>query len=395
MIEDRFNMTLLRTAMAAAVAISLAGCSWFSTKGAEYKGAAARTAQPLEVPPELTAPTMDDRYAIPDPRTQTTYSAYSKATAGGGTPVAGTTSNTVLPRVEGARLERFGDQRWLVVKGEPDKVWPLIRDFWVEQGYPLSREEPNTGIMETDWYDDKSKIPDDIVRRTVGRVVPQLFSTPRRDKFRTRLEKGAEPGTTEVFVSNRQVEEIYTTSSQDRTVWQSRPADRELEAEMLQRMLVKFGAAAEQVALAAAKSAAPVRSGAAPVVADARNAVLENAGAGPLVVNDSFDRAWRRVGLALDRVGFTVEDRDRSKGLFFVRYIDPEVDQQSTTKKETWAEKLMFWRSPPKSSQPQYRIHVSDAGASMSQVQVQNAQGTGETSSTGKKILGLLYEQLK
>nr|MDQ3026903.1 outer membrane protein assembly factor BamC [Pseudomonadota bacterium] len=139
---------------------------------------------------------------------------------------------------------------------------------------------------------------------------------------------------------------------------------------------------------------APVRSGQAPVVPDARNAVLENSGAGPLVVNDAFDRAWRRVGLALDRVGFTVEDRDRSKGLFFVRYIDPDVDLRAG-QKETLADKLMFWRAAPKTAQPQYRIHVSDAGASMSQVQVQNSQGASEASSTGKKILTLLFEQLK
>ncbi|HUP98580.1 MAG TPA: outer membrane protein assembly factor BamC [Usitatibacter sp.] len=385
-------MQIHRIVLAAVTAAAMAGCSGFGSKSTDYKGAGARAAQPLEVPPELTAPTMDDRYAIPDPRAQTTYSAYSQRNQGAAVAASPNTTATVLPRVEGARLERFGDQRWLVVKGEPDKVWPLIRSFWVDSGYPLAREEPNTGIMETEWYDDKTRVPEDIVRRTVGRVLPNLFSTPRRDKFRTRLEKGAEPGTTEVFVSNRQIEEVYTTNNQDRTIWQSRAADRELEAEMLSRMLVKFGVQQAQVASAAA--AAPVRSGQAPVVTDSRNAVLENAGAGPLVVNDSFDRAWRRVGLALDRVGFTVEDRDRSKGLFFVRYIDPEADRDAG-KKETFAEKLMFWRSPPKSAQPQYRIHVSDAGASMSQVLVQNSAGASEASSTGKKILSLLYEQLK
>jgi outer membrane protein assembly factor BamC len=124
--------------------------------------------------------------------------------------------------------------------------------------------------------------------------------------------------------------------------------------------------------------------------------VIQNSGAGPLVVNDSFDRAWRRVGLALDRVGFTVEDRDRSKGLFFVRYIDPEADRANTKVDEGWLDKLKFWKSTPKvSNQPQYRIHVADAGASMSQVQVQDSKGTPEASSTGKKILTLLYDQLK
>ena len=383
-----------RLALAAALVL-LVGCAGFGGKSTDYKGAQARSAQPLEVPPELTAPTMDDRYAVPDPRAQTTFSAYSQRNAPGASAPAGSTPSTVLPKVDGARLERAGDQRWLVVKGEPDKVWPLIREFWVDAGFPLSREEPNTGIMETDWYDDKSKIPQDLVRRTVGRVIPNVFSTPRRDRYRTRLEKGVEPGTTEVFVSNRNVEEVYTTPDQDRTAWQARPADRDLEAEMLSRMMVKLGATQAQIAAAGTGRPVAARAGA-PVVPDARNAVLENAGAGPLVVNDSFDRAWRRVGLALDRVGFTVEDRDRSKGLFFVRYIDPDVDLRTrAAQKETFVDKLMFWRAPPKSAQPQYRIHVSDAGASMSQVQVQDSAGTTEASSTGKKILSLLFEQLK
>jgi outer membrane protein assembly factor BamC len=222
-------------------------------------------------------------------------------------------------------------------------------------------------------------------------VLDKMWSTARRDKYRTRLEKGVEPGTTEIFVSNRAVEEVFTSSTQDTTKWVPLPADRELEAEMLNRMLVKLGAEQQQVA---ARAAAPVRAGQAPAVSEARNAVLENAGAGPLVVNDSFDRAWRRVGLALDRVGFTVEDRDRSKGLFYVRYIDPDLDLK-TGQGESFVDKLKFWKPAPKSAQPQYRIHVTDAGASNSQVQVQNAQGSPEASSTGKKILTLLFDQLK
>lgn len=384
-------MNLHRFALAALVAATAAGCSGFGSKSDEYKGAKARTVQPLEVPPELTAPTVDDRYAIPDPKAQTTYSAYSQRSAAPMIP--GANANTVLPKIEGARLERVGDQRWLVVKAEPASVWPVVREFWTDSGYGIAREEPNTGILETEWYEDKSKIPQDVVRRTVGKMVPNLWSTPRRDKFRTRLEKGAEPGTTEIFVSNRQVEELWADANQDRTVWQSRPADREAEAEMLQRLMVKFGAHQAQLAAAKAMTVASGAKAAAP--AAARNAALESGG---LTVNDSFDRAWRRVGLALDRVGFTVEDRDRSKGLFFVRYIDPERDIEAQKPKEGggFFDKLKFWKSSPsKSSQPQFRIHVADAGASMSQVSVQDAQGAADKSNTSKKILSLLYDQLK
>jgi outer membrane protein assembly factor BamC len=394
MTKDRTPMMPARFLAVATLALLLGGCSWFGSKKTDdYKTAQARVDQPLEVPPELSAPTMDDRYSIPDPRSQTSFSDYSKQTAAGqGT--RGPAGAAVLPAVQGVKLERDRDQRWLVVKGEPEKVWPLIRQFWVDSGYPLLRENPEVGIMETEWHEDRSKIPQDFVRRTIGRVIEGLYSSPRRDKFRTRFEKGAEPGTTEVFVSNRAVEEIYTNENQDRTAWQPLPADRELEAEMLSRMMVKLGG--EETKVGAATHTAPAgRPAAAAAVAQPRNAVLENSGAGPLVLNDGFDRAWRRVGLALDRVGFTVEDRDRSKGLFFVRYIDPDRDAAASGPKESFWSKLAFWRSPPKSSQPQYRIVVSEAGASSSQVQVQDAKGDLEKSSTGKKILGLLYEQLK
>jgi outer membrane protein assembly factor BamC len=381
-------MKLQRLALALAVATLAAGCSWFGGNKNEYKGASARAVQPLEVPPELSRPTMDDRYAIPDAKTQTTYSAYTQRGNAPSVPGA-PDARTVLPKIEGARLERAGDQRWLVVKGEPASVWPVARDFWLENGYTLVKEEPNVGILETEWYEYKSKIPQDIVRRTVGKVAPNLWSTPRRDKFRTRLEKGSEYGTTEVFVSNRQGEEILADANADRTVWQSRPADRDAEAEMLQKMLVKIGTAqavaATQVASAKAGAAAP----------DTRNAALQG---NQLTVNDSFDRAWRRVGLALDRIGFTVEDRDRSKGVFFVRYIDPEKDSMAPRKSDEkgFFDKLKFWKTDTNPSKlPQYRIHVADAGASMSQVVVQDGQGGADQSNTGKKILTLLYEQLK
>jgi outer membrane protein assembly factor BamC len=394
-------------AAACAVALAVTGCAGWGEKSTEYKGASARAAKPLEVPPELTAPTMDDRYSMPDPRAQTTYSAYAQqnAAAAQGTPAAGAAPR-VLPKVEGVRVERAGDQRWLVVKGTPDQVWPVLREFWIDAGYPLVREEPQLGIMETDWVEDRAKVPQDILRRTLGRVMPGLWSTPRRDKFRTRLEQGEQPGTTEVYVSDRSIEEVYTNSQQDRTIWQPLPADRELEAEMLNRIVAKIGGLDQSTKLASVNNLAAVDKGGVPTpgvrakapvnttpVSQPANAVLENGGAGPLVVNDGFDRAWRRVGLALDRVGFTVEDRDRSKGLFYVRYIDP--DATNPADQEGFLDRLKFWKPAPKSSQPQYRIQVSDLGAGSSQVLVQNGKGAPESSSTGRKILALLYDQLK
>ena len=359
----------------------LAGCGLLTSnesKSMEYKTAKSSSAPSLEVPPELTNPTIDERFVVPNAKAQT-FSTYSRDRN-----AAPNTGSAVLPKVSVAKIERSGDQRWLVVSIDSDKLWPLVREFWVENGFVLKRDSPEVGIMETDWAENRPRIPMDqpSVRGLIARVLPDIYSTSQRDKFRTRMEKGATAGVTEIYITHRGVEEVFNSPDKSTIVWQPRQIDIELEAEFLNRLLVKLGVDEQRLA-------------AEPAAIAAKNAVLENNGAGPLVVNDGFDRAWRRVGLAIDRVGFTVEDRDRTKGVFFVRYADPSADATSGEKKG-FLDKLAFWKSDPKLEKtPQFRIRVSDAGASLSQVEVQNATGTADTSETGKRILGLIYDQLK
>ena len=248
----------------AAVLFVATGCSIF--KKDDYKSTQAKGAQPLEVPPELTSPTMDDRYSIPDPKASTSYSTYSQkpaattGTAPAASAPAAAGAAAVLPKFDTVSLQRYGDQRWLVVHGDPEKIWPVVREFWIDSGYKLLRESPEVGLMETDWYEDRAKIPQDIVRRTVGKMIDGMYSYPRRDKFRTRLEKGVEPGTTEVYVSNRNVEEVLSgPQGGDTTKWVSHPADRELEAEMLSRIMVKLGGGDTKVVTASAPLPGPSR----------------------------------------------------------------------------------------------------------------------------------------
>jgi outer membrane protein assembly factor BamC len=367
-----------------ALAIALGGCSGslIESKKIDYKS--ARQVTPLEVPPDLTAPTTDDRYAVPDlgARGVATYSAYTSDRAT--QPARGTP--TVLTPVEGMKIERSGNQRWLVVPAAPEALWTDIKDFWLELGFILDVESPQIGIMETDWAEDRAKIPQDFVRATLGKVLDGLFSTAERDKFRTRLEQGKEPGTVEVFISHRGMMEVYSSEARDSTVWQPRPADPELEAEMLRRLAIRLGAQEQQ---AEALLATPSRN---------ERAKLETGAGGQthLALDESFDRAWRRVGLALDRTGFTVEDRDRSKGLFFVRYIDPDVDVQSK-KSEGFLSKLAFWRSDDKAvatGGSEYRIRVVGDGAATN-VSVLTREGGQDASETARRILGLLQEQLR
>ncbi|UCV23876.1 outer membrane protein assembly factor BamC [Ferribacterium limneticum] len=364
------------------LAIALAGCSVLpESRKIEYKSASK--APTLEVPPDLSQIARDDRYLVPDAagKGSATFSAYSADR----TPQAQAQNSVVLPQVDKVRVERSGNQRWLVVAAPADKLWDTVKDFWQETGFIISVERPEAGVMETDWAENRAKIGDDILRNTLGRLLDSLYSTGERDKFRTRFEPGATPGTTDIFISHRAMEEVYTSSAKDDTRWQPRAADPELEAEMLRRLMVRFGSEEKRAEASIASVKAEPRA----------KLAKSDDGAGTLEVLERFDRAWRRVGLALDRVGFTVEDRDRSRGLYFVRYVDPELDNRSK-KDNGLLSKLAFWKSaePPASSKVQYRIYVSDAGE-QSTVKVLSNEGGTDKSETAKKILGLLLQQLQ
>ncbi|MGE5468619.1 MAG: outer membrane protein assembly factor BamC [Ignavibacteria bacterium] len=367
-------------------AVALAGCemSLPESKKVDYKSASVKL-PPLEIPPDLTKPSRDDRYAVPDVATSkgsATYSSY----AGERTTAARASTSEVLPQVEKIRIERSGTQRWLVVQGKPDQLWPVVKEFWQEMGLLVNVELPEAGIMETDWAENRAKLPQDFIRRSIGKVFDSLYSTAERDKYRTRLEQGKEPGTTEIYVSHRGMIEVYTAEGRSETRWQPRPPDPEMEAEMLGRLMVRLGAEEAQAKslMAAAANAKDERAKLKPA-AD---------GAGALELQEPFDRSWRRVGLALDRIGFTVEDRDRSQGFYFVRYVDPEVDAAKKDDKGFF-NKLMFWKGKSDPSQNmQYRIFVKGDGDA-SRVQVLTREGGVDKSDTSKKILALLYEQLR
>jgi outer membrane protein assembly factor BamC len=372
--------------LSAGVLGGLAGCSGSilpESKKIEYKSAGKLP--PLEIPPDLTQQSRDERYTVPDvaaSKGSATYSAYSVERGG---QARTSTAQEVLPQVDKMRIERSGTQRWLVVGGSPERLWPGVKEFWQELGFLVNVELPDAGIMETDWAENRAKLPQDIIRGTIGKVFDSVYSTPERDKFRTRMEKGAEPGTVEIYISHRGMYEIYTNEGRSETRWQPRPADPELEAEMLRRLMVRLGV---DEARAKTLVAADQRT-------DRAKLARSSDGAGAVILEEAFDRAWRRVGLALDRVGFTVEDRDRTQGLYFVRYVDPEIDNKKKDEKG-FLSKLAFWRGSDsgKPAQAQYRIHLKAEGEA-TRVEVLSREGGVDRSETSKRILGLLHEQLK
>lgn len=368
--------------------IGLTGCSTIGSvlepDRIDYKSAGK--APTLEVPPDLTQLQRDGRYALPEAnRGVATASGYSMQQSQNPGPQASAAS--VGPKASGdVRIERAGSQRWLVVKQAPEVLWPQLKDFWQDHGFLINLEVPEAGIMETDWAENRAKIPQDFIRSTLGKAIDALYSTGERDKFRTRLERAAD-GTTEIYISHRGAQEVVTGADNDSTVWSPRPSDPELEAEFLARMMTRLGVEEARV-----KTAVQNTTLQAP-----RSKLVKSGDANYVQVDESFDRAWRRVGLALDRVGFTVEDRDRSQGLYFVRYVDQGIDSQSTAaqKKGFISRLFSFGSKDDKAKTAQrYRISVKPSGES-SQIVVLNNEGRPETSSSADKILALLNEQLK
>lgn len=346
----------------------------------DYKS--TRTLPPLEVPPDLATPeSIRGSNAVDPGAGAATYSEFTSET-GQKKPAAG--GETVLPVYNDVRIERSGQTRWLVVNMTPEQLWPRLHEFILSRGLIIDKENPQTGVLETDWAENRANVGTGI-QKFLHSTLGSLYSTGTRDKYRFRLERGSTPGTTDIYVAHQGMKEIVVNDDPSgviQTRWEPRSPDPGLEAEMLRLLMVSLGVKEEK----AKTEVAAIENQPPPT-----RAKLEHQGDQVrLSVLDDFERAWRRVGLALDRSSFTVEDRDRSKGIYYVRYIDPD-----TASKEKGFLARWFGRDDDKKkASTEYQISLKESG-SATRVEVLNPQGTPEASKTGNRILTLLYDQLK
>ena len=367
---------LIAAAACAALLLAVSGCSVLEGEKINYKSAGRGVS--LEVPPDLTQLPGASRYSMPDG--SVTASGYEAGRAA----AESSSDSAAATQIADVQFERSGAERWLHVRRSPDKLWGEVRDFWQENGFLLALDQPKMGIMETDWAENRAKIPQDFIRRSIGRLFDNLYSTGERDRFRTRIER-TDDGGCDIFISHRGMEEVYTSTHKDNTIWQPRARDPELEAEFLRRLMVKLGVAQEQ-----AQAALEAKERDAVQVAAGAAQVVTLAGGQPAVQFDGeFERAWRRVGLALDHTGFTVEDRDRSKGLYYVRYVDP-----ATEKKDPGFFARLFGRDNQPLPTRQYQIKVQSAGG-RSTVTVLGEGGAPAPEAEAQPIVRVLADDLK
>lgn len=415
------QMNIKRTAIYMLITATLVGCDSipFINNESDYKGASR--SKPLEVPPDLTASPVSDAYSIPG---NTSYSTYSQAQESQDAGV-----EKILTTPDGVRLEKAGAQRWLVVNAPAEKIWPVIREFWTDQGFAVRSEDPQIGVMETEWIEADAIKKDESgnIGDKFDKWLDKLSGFADKKKFRTRLDRGDQANTTEIYMTHRSVNgapddgknrvqtqlgEIDTGYKADaKTASTADARDAELDAELLRRLMVKLGVEEQKSKSIMAQAATPKRA----------EVVKESDGSATLILNDAFDRAWRRVGLALDRVGFVIEDKDRSNGLFFVRYADVDIDDTPQKKKglfeslkfwgkddkkevaapkeeKSMVEKLKFWGSDDKQKtnpEKQYRIKVADGAKDGTTVTVVDKDGGRVKTTTANRIIALMYEQLK
>ncbi len=417
-------MNMTKLAVVGLLALLLGACDSipFLDNSSDYKGSGR--ARPLEVPPDLTAVQSSDAYSVPGG--STSYSTYNQAQENQGVGV-----EKVLPTSEGVRMEKAGAQRWLVVSAPAEKIWPVVREFWIDQGFAVRVENADTGVMETEWIEaDAIKLKDDKgnVGEKFDKWLDKLSGFADRRKFRTRLERGEKEGSTEIYMTHRtvagalddgknrvrtnygEVDTGYRLDKTDKTL-KTDEFDADLDAELLRRLMVKLGVAEKQAQQIAAN---PVSEKRAEVMKEADSSVT-------LSLNDPFDRGWRRVGLALDRVGFVIEDKNRADGIYYVRYTDVDIDDGPAKKKgffdslkfwgkdeveenkskpkeeKTIVDKLQFWKGDDGKTDPskQYRIKVKEKENGSTQVNVVDKDDKHDRSTTANRIISLLYDQLK
>jgi outer membrane protein assembly factor BamC len=364
-------------ACAAVLSCFLSGCSILEESKIDYKSASQ--APKLEVPPDLTQLRRDSRYQVAG-----SNSALASTASAASPTRAAFDAGTAANQSGEARIARIGTQRYLVINRNADFVWEPLREFWKDNGFVLSLDQPELGIMETDWAENRAKLPQDFLRRSIGKILDSLYSTGERDRYRTRVERTANG--LEITITHRGMAEIYTSTSKDATIWSPRAADPELEIEFLRRLMMKLGGESLSANSASTSSVKAASSG---EVMPADVKVIKQNNLPVIEINDGFDRAWRRVGVAIDRTGFTVEDRDRAQGVFFVRYAPP-----GTTGKEPGFFAKLFTSDKVIPTLAKYRIAVTSKGE-VSTVMVQGADGIPETSANADKIIKLLADEIK
>jgi outer membrane protein assembly factor BamC len=341
------------------------------------------TVDSLKIPPELTKSNAKNMYSIPT-KGGSNLSDYEVDTS----VEAGSAQPRILPKIRDVTVKRDGIFRWLEIDLPVEDAWETVKQFWLGEGFIIAREDPESGLLETDWAENRAKIGGGVITDTLGKIAPLLVTSPERDKYRTRLERLGNDKT-EVFLSHEGMALVASTSGEidqrrAKPKWQYRARDPNLEVEMLYRMATAFGVSSESSEVERAQVDEKDSSSPNAVLVQ----LLENEDDHVLLISSPFEQSWRRVGLILDSLDFSIEDKNRAEGIFYINYNDPD----SRIKPKGLA-RLAFWKDRAHVVQS-YGIRLSgSANAETTELRVLDSEGQQLSDDTALKILRVIREQ--
>ena len=375
-------MTYMKPVVVAIALISMTACSGNKKDlpKLDYQTQTRKIVK-LEVPPDLTNPDQGNLYQVPAGSGAVRASDLSRRTSA----AQQAANSEVLKSVKGVRLERDGNQRWVEVQGKsPAEIWPLLKAFWQENGFDIKSEEPGIGQMETEWAENRAKIPQDGLRRLLDKVgLGGIYSTSERDKFIIRIEQ-SKNGTTDVFFAHKGMKEVYADKNKDTTTWQPAANDPNLEAAFLARFMQYMGVDQQQAENALTQSVAK-RSG----------NELARIDGNTLLVSGDYGRNWRRTALALDRIGLNVLGQNIERHAFLVQQAPNESEAVSTKKPGFFSRMFGKGKKVEKpAAYPEIIVFVEPINGG-SRIRLLNKDGSAYNGSDASTLISRLHTELR
>ena len=375
-------MTYMKPVVVAIALISMTACSGNKKDlpKLDYQTQTRKIVK-LEVPPDLTNPDQGNLYQVPAGSGAVRASDLSRRTSA----TQQAANSEVLKSVKGVRLERDGNQRWVEVQGKsPAEIWPLLKAFWQENGFDIKSEEPGIGQMETEWAENRAKIPQDGLRRLLDKVgLGGIYSTSERDKFIIRIEQ-SKNGTTDVFFAHKGMKEVYADKNKDTTTWQPAANDPNLEAAFLARFMQYMGVDQQQAENALTQSVAK-RSG----------NELARIDGNTLLVSGDYGRNWRRTALALDRIGLNVLGQNIERHAFLVQQAPNESEAVSTKKPGFFSRMFGKGKKVEKpAAYPEIIVFVEPVNGG-SRIRLLNKDGSAYNGSDASTLISRLHTELR
>lgn len=300
----------------------------------------AETMPPLDVPPDLSTSRINDDIAGKS-NSSATYSEFEEAA---NNPLA--TKYNITPETK-PTLSGEGDKRHLIVQGDREQTWQRLLDFWSEKGVEVSRKDIRIGLMDTATVDGEDYA------------------------YRVRMERGDSSKQQHIYVGAAGFD---TNATKDEA--------------MLRQLADYLGVLQQeqQAKVEAQKQSQPQQQTVNVMLID------DIGGQQALMVEQDFSDVWGRVGRVLDSKGFSVEDRDRSRGHYYVHYIDPFNEAEK--EEGGLLSSLAFWRDDDEKSPGEYYYIKLISDAEKTKIIILDSEEVRTSSPTAKRLLGLMQEQL-